>query len=367
MPRIILPEFCKERLNSINLYSSLLRLNKNIKIILNYIVGPLVFCLLLFSIYRQIQQQPGWHQSIQELLHSLDNQAAWTLGGVVALMLLNWGLEARKWQLIIRRIQPLSWYKSFKATLTGTTLAFFTPNRMGEYVGRVLYIEEGRRLQAVSLTIVGSMAQLIVTLVFGAAGLFLLKNQLTDRMQGTAFGMLFLDAVLYITLLGALLLTIFYFRLSWLVRWIEKIPRIEKVTESIKVLDDFQPALLFQVLGLSVLRYGVFILQYYLLFRVFRVGLNEWQVFWSVSVVFLVMAIVPTIALFTELGVRWKTSLEIVQLFSTNYVGILATSLAVWLINLVIPALLGSLLILNIRLFRYRQELRKRNAESEPD
>lgn len=352
-------------MNSINLYSDLLQLNKNIKLILNYIVGPLVFCLLLFSIYRQIQQQPDWHHSIQALLHSLSEADSWILGGVFLLMLVNWGLEARKWQLIIRRIQPISWYKSFKATLTGTTLAFFTPNRMGEYVGRVLYIEEGRRLQAVSLTIVGSMAQLIVTLLFGAVGLYLLKGQLTDRMQGTAFGMLFLDAVLYITLLGTLLLTIFYFRLSWLVRWIGKIPRIEKVTASIKVLDDFHPLLLFQVLGLSVLRYGVFILQYYLLFRVFKVGLNEWQVFWSVSVVFLVMAIVPTIALFTELGVRWKTSLEIVQLFSSNYVGILATSLAIWLINLVIPALMGSLLILNIRLFRYRQELRKRNSETE--
>ena len=109
------------------------------------------------------------------------------------------------------------------------------------------------------------------------------------------------------------------------------------------------------ILSLSVLRYGVFVIQYYWLFDVFKVELNEWQVFWSVSVVFLVLAIVPSIALLTELGVRWQTSIEVIRLFSTNVVGILATSLAIWMINLVIPALVGSLLILNIRLFNLKK------------
>jgi hypothetical protein len=117
--------------------------------------------------------------------------------------------------------------------------------------------------------------------------------------------------------------------------------------------------MLFHILSLSLARYLVFIIQYYILFDVFGVEMNGWQVFWSVSVVFLVLAIVPTIALVTELGVRWKTSVEVVQLFSLNIVGIVATSLAIWIINLVIPALIGSLLILNIRLFNYKEEQKR--------
>jgi len=46
-------------------------------------------------------------------------------------------------------------------------------------------------------------------------------------------------------------------------------------------------------------------------------------------------------------------------LFSSNIVGIVATSLAIWIINLVIPALIGSLLILNIRLFNYKEEQKR--------
>jgi hypothetical protein len=52
---------------------------------------------------------------------------------------------------------------------------------------------------------------------------------------------------------------------------------------------------------------------------------------------------------------RWKIGIEVVQLFDSNITGILATSLAIWIINLVIPALIGSLLILGIKVFNNRK------------
>lgn len=332
---------------------------KNIKIILNYVIGPMLFCLLLYSIYRQIQRQPNWQQSLQQIIQAFDTAAAWKLAAVMGLMLLNWGLEARKWQVIINRLQQLSWLQCLQATFTGTTLAFFTPNRMGEYMGRVLYIEEGKRIQAISLTIVGSMGQLLITLVFGISGLIYFRSELLEKPETTGSAVFWLNAVLYASVIAACFLTLLYFRLSWLIRWIEKIPRIEKFIRHISVLDNFNTTMLWKILSISAGRYLVFVIQYYLLFDVFRVELNGWQVFWSVSVVFLVLAIVPTIALITELGVRWRTSVEVVQLFSVNVVGILAASLAIWIINLVIPALIGSLLILRIRIFNNREEKKR--------
>ena len=324
-------------------------------------VGPLLFCLLLYSIYHQIQRQPNWQQSLRQIQQAFDSTAAWKLAVVLGLMLLNWGLEARKWQVIISRLQQLSWIQCLRATFTGTTLAFFTPNRMGEYMGRVLYVDEGKRIQAVSLTIVGSMGQLLITLVLGISGLVYIRSELIQKAVGPSSAVFWLNGVLYISILATCFLTLLYFRLSWLIRWIEKIPRIEKLVRHIRVLDNFNLTMLLRILSLSAGRYLVFVIQYFILFDVFKVELNGWQVFWSVSVVFLVLAIVPTIALITELGVRWKTSVEVVQLFSVNVVGILATSLAIWIINLVIPALIGSLLILSVRLFNYKEE-KKREA-----
>lgn len=324
-------------------------------------VGPLLFCLLAYSIYAQIQRQPNWKESIVQLKTVFGGRAIAELLACFGLMMLNWGIEARKWQLVINRIQPISWIQCCKAVFTGTTLAFFTPNRMGEYLGRVLYIDEGKRIRAISLTLVCSMGQLMVTLFFGVLGLVMIRPVLSQSIGVSAA--FWLNAVLYVAVLGFAMLSLLYFRLSWLIRWIEKIPRIEQFVNQIRVLDNFNATMLWRILSLSALRYFVFVLQYYFLFDVFGVQLSGWQVFWSVSVVFLVLAIVPTIALFTELGVRWKTSIEIVQLFSANLVGIMATSLAIWLINLVIPALIGSLLILNIRLFNYKEEIKRKKSK----
>lgn len=332
---------------------------KNIKIILNYVVGPLLFCLLLYSIYHQVQRQPNWQQSLRQIQQAFDGTSAWKLAVVLGLMLVNWGLEARKWQVIISRLQQLSWIQCLRATFTGTTLAFFTPNRMGEYMGRVLYVEEGKRIQAISLTIVGSLGQLLITLLLGISGLVYIRAELIQKGAEPDSVVFWLNGVLYITILATCFLTLLYFRISWLIRWVEKIPRIEKYVRHIRVLDNFNVTMLFRILSLSAGRYLVFVLQYFILFDVFKVQLNGWQVFWSVSVVFLVLAIIPTIALITELGVRWKTSVEVVQLFSVNVVGILATSLAIWIINLVIPALIGSLLILSVRLFNYKEEKKR--------
>ena len=63
------------------------------------------------------------------------------------------------------------------------------------------------------------------------------------------------------------------------------------------------------------------------------------------------MAIVPTVAL-AELGVRGQVSIALFGLFSTNTIGIIAAVSGIWLINLIIPALAGSLLILGIKIFR---------------
>jgi hypothetical protein len=69
---------------------------------------------------------------------------------------------------------------------------------------------------------------------------------------------------------------------------------------------------------------------------------------------FLMLAIIPSFTFLTDLGLRWEIGLQIMQFFSSNMMGIFAVSLGIWIINLIIPALVGSLLILNIKLFRDR-------------
>jgi hypothetical protein len=82
------------------------------------------------------------------------------------------------------------------------------------------------------------------------------------------------------------------------------------------------------------------------------------------TVVFLTLAIIPSIAL-VEIGVRGEVSLQLLGLFTNNSLGIVLTSITVWLVNLIIPALAGSILILGLRMFkrRNRSSYRKKTYE----
>jgi hypothetical protein len=53
-----------------------------------------------------------------------------------------------------------------------------------------------------------------------------------------------------------------------------------------------------------------------------------------------------------ELGLRWEYSIVLFGLYSTNTLGIYASATGIWLVNLVLPALAGSLFILGVRIFR---------------
>ncbi len=330
-----------------------MRLNKNIKIFINYFLGPLLFIWLSWSIYQNIRTQPNLGISWQYIKQSFEGPLLWNLVLVVLLMIVNWSIEAWKWKLAVKNVQPLSFGKAFRAILSGVSFSVSTPNRMGEYVGRVLYMNDGNRLRAISLTIICSMSQLIVTLLMGILGLLIFL----PKVHSVEFVSVFwIKVLLYGVMVALFILTVFYFRLGWLVKWVEKLPGNHRFNYLVNAVEDVNATVLFQLLSLSVVRFFVFGIQYYLLFRLFGVEIGWWQGFWATSVTFLVLAIIPTIALL-EVVQRSTVALKIFGLLTTNELGVGLTTVTIWFINLIIPALIGSLLILGIKIFRNRNEV----------
>lgn len=335
------------------LFLSGMLLNKNIKIFLNYFLGPVLFVWLSYSIYQQIIHQPQLARSWKSIQNALIGEQWWKFPVILILMAVNWGVEARKWQVLLKPVERISWFRSFKATLTGVAFALNTPNRIGEYGGRVLYIREGNRLKAISLTLVGSMSQFLVTMVVGCGGLLFLLNlpeAATPFIQSGSYRFwirVLLSFVAIFSIIGLLI----YFRLGWIIRVADKLPAFKKLTPHIEVLESLNGNLLLRLCSLSLTRYIVFAVQYILMIQLLNVDIPGWPAFWLVSVMFLVLAIVPTIAL-AELGLRGQVSLELFGIFSGNKLAITASAAGIWAINLVLPALIGSLLTLSIKIFK---------------
>jgi len=194
--------------------------------------------------------------------------------------------------------------------------------------------------------VTGSVSQLMVTLVMGLGGLMVLGRRIVESGMVSAPWVQLMTGG---TAVATLLLTLFYFRIPFLVKTIDRLPGKHRFNFLISAMEQYNATLLLRVLSLSATRFLVFVIQYYLLFRLFSVQLTWGQSVWAVSVSFLVMAAVPTIALFTDLGLRGEIMLQLVTLFSGNKLGIGLAAVTIWLVNLILPALAGSLLILSIR------------------
>jgi hypothetical protein len=326
-------------------------LSKRVKIFINYFFGPLLFVILSWSLYRQISNQPDLLQRWQQIAGGWKKPVFWL---VIILMFVNWGIESKKWQLLIRHVQNFSFGRAFKSVLSGCSVTMLTPNRIGEYGGRILYVEEKNRLKAISLSLVGSISQLLVTMLMGCVGLLYLRffsqnKKSTLSVLPEFWG----DVLIYLSLGVTALLLLFYLRLGWLVRMLEKLPSLQKVVNHIKVLDEFNDKALVEILFLSFIRYLVFVLQYVLMLQVVEINIPIILCFWLMTVFYLVMAIAPSIG-FIELPVRISASWVIFKLYTGNQLGVGTASLGIWLINLVLPAVIGSLLILSIKIVKER-------------
>ena len=312
----------------------------------------MLFVWLSWSIYRQIQHQQGLQQSWHTIIAALEGNSQWRMYMAFILMFFNWGIEAKKWQILMQAIQPLTYWRSFRAIFSGQALASSTPNRVGEYVGRIVYLNDGNRLRALSLSAVGSFAQVIITFLMGLVGLLLVYSNITGKLSNAfSLSTFWINWLVYALSVTVIFQLICYYNLSWITKLLEKIPLVAKYSFFIQKLEDLHNKELTKILFLSLVRYVVYMVQYLLLFQLFGVDIAWWQITSLVCVQLMVMAVVPSIAL-AELGVRGQVSIALFGLFSSNTIGIIAAVSGIWLINLIIPALAGSLLILGIRIFR---------------
>ena len=59
-----------------------------------------------------------------------------------------------------------------------------------------------------------------------------------------------------------------------------------------------------------------------------------------ISVIFLTQTVLPSIAIL-DLGIRGNIAMFILKPFTDHLLGVVAAALALWLINLVIPSIIG--------------------------
>lgn len=317
----------------------------------------IVIALVSFwFIYEQVFISGNLSLFVDSLVNEGLNARFFTLISIVILLMpLNWGIEAYKWMHLINLVERVPFSHAIKSVFTGITVSLFTPNRVGEFFGRLLTLKHANPLKGALLTITGSMSQLIVTLVMGGLSTIIFLPTYYKAEHYWHYLIYILIVVLVLaTIILLVIMFLNFFAVSKIASRIVK-PGWSKIRSYMRVMRRLKRELLLKVLLLSFARYFIFSTQFYLLLLAFGLSIPWFHAFILISMTYFTMSAIPTIAL-VDLGIRGSVSIYFLSMYFNNQPGapasILSATTAVWIVNLALPALIGMLYISRLNFIR---------------
>jgi hypothetical protein len=259
---------------------------------------------------------------------------------LLVLMMLpaNWGLEAMKWQFLVRKNEKMSFMKSFQGILSGITLGFITPNGIGDYAGRILQLRGKNRMKNIGYLFLNRLAQLYITLLPGGISLIYLLI-LKDVHPAIIFSCTFLIVMVNLSLF---LLLIFH---KFILQTVQKCRIVSPVYSYFSRLGQLSPGEICRIFLYSGLRYFVFSAQFVLLLLYFGLPANIPYLVMGIAFIFLAKSVLPS---YFDFGVREAAA---IYYFSglEKVDQVLAASIALWLI--LIPSFLGLFFLPRLKIF----------------
>jgi uncharacterized membrane protein YbhN (UPF0104 family) len=265
---------------------------------------------------------------------------------VFVLMFVNWGLEAWKWQYLLKPLERISFIKSLQSVFSGVTVSIFMPNRIGEFAGRIFYLEKADKIKATIKNFIGSISQLTVTLVFGLAAIAFAYYQNVlrlDEIELVKKNYWWILMLLVLFLIGCFFLLKFYGAKFFGTK-----------ANYLEAFYDVNYKQWLYVFVLSMLRYIVFLMQFYILLMAFDIPVAFQTAVTVIALLFFVSSFIPSFAT-TEVITRGATAVYLFNLANVDTSLVVIVSLLLWIINLAIPALLGGLFVWKMKFFKEKK------------
>lgn len=296
----------------------------------NLLVRSIIGLTALVVIFYKLED------SFFDKFYELKNQKINFLYVLLAFLLtfLNWGIETIKWKKLVSKNDIIAFLKAYKIVLTGITLSLITPNRVGEIPARAYLLGNKSTLKyTIYGTFMGAFSQMIITVVFGVCGIFFTLNWLNIILPKSLLTLLILIVIGFVV--------VFFYS-----------DNLKKVLLKLfnKDLDlEFTHKQHIQAMFFSLIRYAVFVLQYFLLLEAFGVHFTNFMSFWLIPVCFFIASTIPTF-LISEIGVRSSVAIFIFGVLNQNDVAIISASILLWTINIAIPAVVGVFFIKQLKI-----------------
>lgn len=332
------------------------KLNKTYNFILRFVIISVSYSYIVYQLIENENYKKAFSFFYlkNSILHSV-----LVLLIVFVLMLINWSIEAYKWRYLIKKIENISFFKAITAILAGLSVSTFTPNRIGEFLGRVFILNKTNPWKAIFISTLCSMSQLLITLFVGSVSLIVYIFKYIILLNFLPDYILYLF-VLVLIVINLILISLF-FNVSFISKFIiHFIPnRWRKIRNYFKVFSFFSFKELRNALIMSLSRYFVFSFQFFLLLKFFGLPISFIEGVFLISLIYFIISAIPSIAL-AELGIRGSVAVGVFSYYfntslNLNYnfnFEVIASTSVLWIINLAIPAFIGNVFVLRLKFFK---------------
>jgi len=316
-------------------------LTKKYRKYLNLLIKLAIVAMACWFIVTKVNNQKNLH----EFNALLDGVEDWvvraTLAVIVIMMFMNWAIEVIKWKYLSRRIEEISWWKAVQSVFCGLTWAIFTPNRIGEYGGRIMLLKAQNRATGAVAMGVGLFAQLVLTSVFGALSIAWFICTYLSTPDAVKF------AIWLLGIIYAAAFLVLYFNVHWVDNLVGRLRFLRKIKPFFSVLEDFSTRELANVLFLSLARFVIFTSQYMVLMLVFLPSMPFAAMVLMIFILFFIQSAVPSLDIF-DFSVRSFVASNLYSYITTQEIAVMAIVSCIWFVNLILPAVLGSVFVFNV-------------------
>lgn len=262
---------------------------------------------------------------------------------VLFLSIFNWFLEILKWQNLVSFVKKISFKEALDQSLGALTASLFTPNRIGEYGAKAVYFSKSYRKRVLLLNLLGNMAQMSATILFGIIGFITFINKYDVEISYIKLSRLL---ILIVILLGFSVLGIKQNRYRI------KGFSIERITDYIKEIPSKNHAL---NIFYAIIRYLIFSFQFYFLLTVFGVSVSYINAMVVITSMYLLASIIPTIFIF-DVVIKGSVAVFLFSYVNVNELTVLSIITIMWLLNFVLPSIFGSYFVLNFNWYNPENE-----------
>ena len=279
----------------------------------------------------------------EKVWSTLQRANLWWVAAALLLAPLNIGLEAYRWGRLVHHVVPSVRFRdALRAVVGGYPLGLLTPGRIGDYVGRAVYLRDVPPGISAALTFGERMATLAACLIFGLVALI---PYLTSHANASPLW----PAVLGVGVLGTAALVLALLFPSGARAALSAVLPFKPVQKALRAFDKIPGHEAQTLLVLSILRYGVFTTQFVVLIHAFAPMAIWANSFIAVALVFFAKSAVPQITL-GDLGIRESAAVFFLGAYGVGAAAALDASLSIFAINLLLPALAGVPLVLRLRM-----------------